>query len=108
MDFAALVRLSWWITINSYSKLCHRVCLKVCTLNLYSGPMNNESTLSRAPLRILALSGGGYRAIFSAQVLANAEQRWKKPISDRFDLIVGTSAGALLAAGIALKIEAAK
>jgi uncharacterized protein len=56
--------------------------------------------------QILALSGGGYRGLFTAQVLENIEDQFSLAIRDRFDLIAGTSAGALIAAGLAHGIPA--
>ena len=53
------------------------------------------------PLRILALSGGGYRGLFTAEILVQLETTLGSPLAEHFELIIGTSAGALLAAGIA-------
>ncbi len=53
------------------------------------------------PFRVLCLSGGGYFGLFSARVLAAIEQRIGAPIHTRFDLIAGTSAGGLIALGLA-------
>lgn len=58
--------------------------------------------------QILALSGGGYRGLFSAAYLANCEATFNSKCVDRFDLIAGTSIGALLAAGLSLGVPAAK
>lgn len=58
--------------------------------------------------RILALDGGGVRGMFSLQILARIEallrEREGKPdlrLSDAFDLIAGTSTGAIIAAFLA-------
>src|SRR5436305_1226685 len=55
--------------------------------------------------RILALDGGGIRGVFSLQILARIEQIFReeqgKPdlvLADVFDLIAGTSTGAIIAA----------
>lgn len=56
--------------------------------------------------QILALSGGGFRGLYTAKVLAKLEQRAKKPLADIFDLIAGTSVGSIIASGLALKIPA--
>lgn len=53
------------------------------------------------PFQVLCLSGGGYLGLFSARVLAAFEQRIGAPIHTRFDLIAGTSAGGLIALGLA-------
>lgn len=57
--------------------------------------------------RILALSGGGFLGLFSAQVLANLEKKSGRPIGEGFDLIAGTSIGGVIALGLALGIPAA-
>jgi uncharacterized protein len=57
--------------------------------------------------QILALSGGGFRGLYSATFLAHAEEKYKVRTSDRFDLLTGTSIGGLIAAGLALDIPAA-
>jgi len=46
--------------------------------------------------KILALSGGGSRGYLTLEVLAYIEKTSGKKISDMFDLIVGTSSGALI------------
>lgn len=53
--------------------------------------------------RILAIDGGGIRGVFPAAVLAGLEETVTggRPISDYFDLIVGTSTGGILALGLA-------
>lgn len=55
---------------------------------------------------VLALSGGGYRALYSATVLAELEQALGQPLAKHFDLICGTSAGGMLAMGLAAEIPA--
>lgn len=57
---------------------------------------------------VLALSGGGYRSLYTATVLAELEQVLGRPIAQHFDLICGTSAGGLLAMGLAAEIPAAE
>ena len=46
---------------------------------------------------ILALDGGGTRGIYSAQLIAKVEHAFDLCIKDCFDLIVGTSTGAIIA-----------
>ncbi|HLZ99023.1 MAG TPA: patatin-like phospholipase family protein [Steroidobacteraceae bacterium] len=53
-----------------------------------------------ACVRILAIEGGGVRGVIPAHILAMIEERTHKAISAQFDLIVGTSTGALLAFGL--------
>lgn len=55
---------------------------------------------------VLALSGGGYRALYSAAILRQLEESLGKPLAQHFDLICGTSAGGLLALGLAAEIPA--
>ena len=64
-------------------------------------------TLSTLPpdFHILALSGGGYRGLYTATVLRALEQSFGTPISQKFDLICGTSVGGILALGLAAGIK---
>jgi len=55
---------------------------------------------------VLALSGGGYRGLYTATVLAELEAVLGRPIAAHFDLICGTSAGGMLALGLANEIPA--
>lgn len=54
------------------------------------------------PFQILALSGGGYRGLFTSAVLARLEEQARRPIGECFDLIAGTSIGGVIALGLAL------
>ena len=54
--------------------------------------MNNTDTF-----HILALDGGGTRGIYTAQLLAKIEQAFGTRIRTCFDLIAGTSTGAIIA-----------
>ena len=61
-----------------------------------------------ARLRILSLTGGGYRGLFTAAVVAKLEQRIAPArLCDRFDVFAGTSIGGLLACGLAIGVPAA-
>jgi hypothetical protein len=57
---------------------------------------------------VLALSGGGYRGLYTATVLAELERALGTPIVSHFDLICGTSAGGMLALGLAAEIPASE
>lgn len=57
---------------------------------------------------ILALSGGGYRGLYSAKVLETLESQLKEPIASHFDLIAGTSVGGIIALALAYEIPAKK
>ncbi len=50
--------------------------------------------------RILSIDGGGIRGLIPATILAEIERRTGKPIYELFDLIAGTSTGAILALGL--------
>ena len=56
---------------------------------------------------ILALDGGGTRGIYTAQLLAKIEQAFGARIKTCFDLIVGTSTGAIIAGAAASDIPMA-
>jgi uncharacterized protein len=58
-------------------------------------PMFAENPPSR--FQILALDGGGVKALFTAHVLARLEDDLDVRIRDSFDLIAGTSAGGIIA-----------
>ena len=58
----------------------------------------NESSPT---FRILSLDGGGIRGSFAAAVLAVFERKLQRPVTDYFDLIAGTSTGAIIAAALA-------
>lgn len=58
--------------------------------------------------KILSIDGGGIKGLYSAQVLARFEEHFSCLLSDKFDLICGTSTGAILALAIALKIRMSK
>lgn len=47
--------------------------------------------------QVLALDGGGAKALFSAHVLARLEADLQVRIADSFDLVTGTSAGGIIA-----------
>ncbi len=55
---------------------------------------------------ILSLSGGGYRGLFSAELLKELESTIEGPLANKFDMIAGTSVGSILAAAVAKEIPA--
>lgn len=68
-----------------------------------------DATDGPAPnFHVLALSGGGFRGLYTATVLAHLEENLGANLAGRFDLICGTSAGGLLALGLAAGIPAAE
>jgi uncharacterized protein len=54
------------------------------------------------PCRILSLDGGGAKGFYTLGVLREIEGMVKCPLHERFDLIFGTSTGAIIAALLAL------
>ncbi|MUG91424.1 patatin [Scytonema sp. UIC 10036] len=54
------------------------------------------------PFRILSLDGGGIRGVIAAKMLAAIEKRIDQPLNEYFNLIAGTSTGAILATAIAI------
>jgi patatin-like phospholipase/acyl hydrolase len=72
-----------------------------------------SAEVQNGPFRILALDGGGARGWLSARMLANVEALLNAgddeavALGRRFDLVIGTSTGAILAAGLACGVKAA-
>ena len=52
--------------------------------------------------RILALDGGGIRGVVTARILEEVQELVGQPLNEYFDLIAGTSTGAIVAAGLAI------
>jgi hypothetical protein len=75
--------------------------------------MNQTSNSAARPKRLLSIDGGGLAGLIPAEALIAIETQLDAltgrpaPLSDRFDLIGGTSTGAILAAGLALGLKAA-
>jgi hypothetical protein len=57
------------------------------------------STSKRTKKNVLALDGGGLRGVFTLVILRTISQVAGRPIRDLFDLIVGCSAGGIIACG---------
>ena len=70
--------------------------------------------LSRMPMRLLSIDGGGLLGLIPAEALIAIETQLntitgkEAPLCDRFHLIGGTSTGAILAAGLSLGLRAAQ
>jgi predicted acylesterase/phospholipase RssA len=58
------------------------------------------------PRHLLALSGGGFRGLFTARVLEFMEARCGAGLSSRFDMIAGTSIGGIIAIGLCCGLPA--
>ena len=75
--------------------------------------MSTNSIAPTRPRRLLSIDGGGLCGLIPAQALIAIEQQLDQltgdpqPLCNRFDLIGGTSTGAILAAGLALGMKAA-
>lgn len=54
------------------------------------------------PFRILSIDGGGIRGIYPAYILKRIQEEFKVDFSEWFDLIIGTSTGAIIAAALAI------
>jgi predicted acylesterase/phospholipase RssA len=66
-----------------------------------------DDSLPGRPFRVLALHGGGVHGVATAAFLADIEGRTDRPIRQYFDLITGTSTGALIALSLSRDIPAA-
>ena len=61
---------------------------------------------SHEPFYILAIDGGGMRAVFAAHILQCIEKSWGVNWPKKFHMFAGTSTGAILAAGLATSVSA--
>jgi patatin-like phospholipase/acyl hydrolase len=58
--------------------------------------------------QIMSLCGGGIRGAFITSFLNDLDQKLGRPVAESFDLIAGTSTGAIVAAGLALGLPASE
>src|SRR5690349_18309534 len=58
--------------------------------------------------QILALSGGGFRGLYTASVIEQLEARTRVPFGRHFDLIAGTSIGGIIALALAMEKPASQ
>lgn len=65
--------------------------------------MNQQSRF-----QILSLSGGGFRGLYTAKILADLERECGAPLATKFDLLAGTSIGGILALALAQRIPASE
>src|SRR5438128_1449995 len=72
------------------------------TAELQYPTMDVEALVAATPFRILALDGGGAKGFYTLGVLEEVEALAGSSLSARFDLIFGTSTGAIIAALLAL------
>jgi len=66
----------------------------------HPAPTSEPGRWPSGRFQILALDGGGAKALFTAHVLARLEQDLGVRITDSFDLVAGTSAGGIVALGL--------
>jgi len=55
---------------------------------------------------ILSIDGGGFRGVYAAHILRRMEEEFHTDWSKSFDLMAGTSTGAIIAAGLACGVTA--
>ncbi|MGG0719280.1 CBASS cGAMP-activated phospholipase [Robertmurraya massiliosenegalensis] len=53
-------------------------------------------------MKVLCIDGGGIRGVFAVAILDEIEKELGKPVGEAFDMIAGTSTGAIIAASVAL------
>jgi len=66
--------------------------------------MNVNKTEIMNPFHILALSGGGFKGLFTAVILERLEEEFGCPIAKKFDLLAGTSIGGIIALALAAEV----
>ncbi len=70
--------------------------------------MDTNNQNSDSEFQILALSGGGYKGLYTASIIARIEEMSSRGFGDHFDLICGTSVGGILALALATRDISAK
>ncbi|WP_210366819.1 CBASS cGAMP-activated phospholipase [Bacillus sp. REN3] len=55
-------------------------------------------------MRMLSIDGGGIRGVFPISILQSIEDELQRPVGELFDLIAGTSTGAIIASAAAIGI----
>lgn len=72
------------------------------------GPERAAQWTSERPFQALALTGGGYRGLFTAHALEIMEQECGDHVAQHFDLICGTSIGGIVALAAAFEVPMSK
>lgn len=62
--------------------------------------------MPRETFNILSIDGGGLRGVYAVAILAQMQEEMGIDFSETFDLIAGTSTGAIIASGLAMGISA--
>jgi patatin-like phospholipase/acyl hydrolase len=71
-------------------------------------PGDRPEEISRGRFQVLSLDGGGILGIFTAALLVGLEKDLGRPVLNNFDLVVGTSTGGIIAAGLGAGMTAAE
>lgn len=74
-------------------------------LSNFADDLTGHKVTNNRTFHILALDGGGVRGIYPAHILARLEETTGKRVADCFDLIAGTSTGAIVAGAAAAGVE---
>jgi patatin-like phospholipase/acyl hydrolase len=77
---------------------------------MISSPSNQTPSdgVQSGRFQVLALSGGGFRGLYTAKIVADLEEAIGAPFASRFDLIAGTSVGGILGLALAMEIPASR
>lgn len=67
--------------------------------------IRTDQSATAGPFRVLSLDGGGAKGFYTLGVLKEVEAMVGRPLAQQFDLVFGTSTGAIIAALIALGID---
>lgn len=73
---------------------------------LRPGVLPKQERRGKTDRHLLALTGGGYRGLFTATLIEQIEQP-KTRFADQFDMVAGTSIGGILAIGLACGVSGA-
>ncbi len=64
-----------------------------------------QKTRKERPVRVLSVDGGGTRGLIPARVLQELEKKTGQPIAELFDLLIGSSSGAITVSVLTLPDE---
>ncbi|GMH38521.1 hypothetical protein BSKO_06405 [Bryopsis sp. KO-2023] len=84
------------------TRICAKRALAILGQNEEVGRIVGRGVIRGRGVRVLSLDGGGMKGIATVMVLRELERRTGQRIFDLFDLIGGTSTGAMLACEIGL------
>ena len=70
--------------------------------------MMQANIINNKKFRVLSLSGGGYRGLYTAKVLESLESKYGAPLAQHFDLMTGTSIGGIIALLLANEVPTTK